>query len=147
MAGCSCDAGGKSAAEKIAGLFICAKTHQCFVTHIVEKALPILFWLGILGSFVVAFNVADILSHFIGVFSAILTFFVVLIIAVILTFLTFYTIYLLKAIKDNLKSDETECGCNYDGNTEPKKEVVKSKAVDKTAPKKRGRKPSVKPTV
>jgi hypothetical protein len=146
MAGCNCDAGGKSTTEKVAGLFLCVKTHQCFVTHIVEKALPILFWLGILGSFIMAFIAAATAFASGSIFGGILILFGVLIADVALTFITFYVIYLLKAIKDSVKSDEEGCGCGCDD--EPKKKVVEPKAEPKKeaapAPKKRGRKPSVK---
>ncbi|MDR0761835.1 MAG: hypothetical protein LBF13_02160 [Campylobacteraceae bacterium] len=151
MAGCSCGADNKNAAKKIVGLLLCTKTHQCFITYIVEKALPILFWLGIIGSLIVAFKAADAVSHFGGVISTILTFFVVLIADIILIFLAFYVLYLLKAIKDGLKNKD-KCDCN--DNAESEKEDTKAnvelktepKKEDKPEPKKRGRKPSIKPT-
>ncbi|MDR1007314.1 MAG: hypothetical protein LBL65_01960 [Campylobacteraceae bacterium] len=140
MAGCNCGADGKSTAEKIAALVVCTKTHQCYITYIVEKALPILFWLGIIGSFTAAFKAAGAVSHFNGIFSTILAFLVVLIVGIVSTFLTFYVLYLLKAIKDNVKSHKDECGCECSDTAEPEKK-------DDAAPKKRGRKPSAKTTV
>jgi hypothetical protein len=138
MAGCSCHEG-KSAAENAAGLFLCVKTHQCFVTHIVEKVLPILFWLGIIGSFIVAFKVADAISVFSGFFVTTLSFLVVLVTNIACVLITFYVIYLLKKIKDTLKEKDSEsgCGCGCGDETE----VVKKEVA---APKKRGRKPKPK---
>ncbi|MDR2080482.1 MAG: hypothetical protein LBP54_01140 [Campylobacteraceae bacterium] len=133
MAGCSCGADKKSAAEKILGLAVCTKTHQCFVTCIVEKALPILFWLAILGSFIAAFKAANIVF---GVGTVILTFFTVLIGSIIFTFISFYLIYLLKAINDALKKDKDSCGCGCEDGAEVKKE-------ENITVKKRGRKPKV----
>jgi hypothetical protein len=134
MAGCSCSADQKSAAEKFLGLFVCTKTHQCFIICIVEKVLPILFWLAILGSFIIAFKAADFVSIYGGTGAVILTFFTALIGGIFVIFIVFYLIYLLKAIKDALKKDEDGCGCEDDIEAEdPKEESV--------AAKKRGRKP------
>jgi hypothetical protein len=142
MAGCGCGADDKSTAEKVLGLVVCTKTHQCFVTHIVEKALPILFWLGIIGSVIIAFIAAGTVLEYESIFCAILTFLFVLIADIIITLLSFYVIYLLKAIKDSLKDNENECGCGCDiEEAEPTKEV-KEEVV--AAPKKRGRKPAAK---
>jgi hypothetical protein len=135
MAGCGCGSDERSVAEKIAALVVCTKTHQCFVTHITEKALPILFWLGIIGSFVGAFKVANTLSEFsrafyIGNLDIILAFITVLIGSIVVVFLTFYTIYLLKSIKDKLKSDESSsCGCGGSGHESKAEEVVEEKAA------------------
>ncbi|MDR2791083.1 MAG: hypothetical protein LBB59_08955 [Campylobacteraceae bacterium] len=134
MAGCSCGAENKSAAQKILGLFVCVKTHQCFVTCVTEKALPILFWLEILGSFIVSFKLADNVSINGGAGAVLLTFFGTLIVGILFTFVVFYLIYLLKAIKDAVKKDEDSCGCEDNAEVEIAKE-------EDTAAKKRGRKP------
>jgi hypothetical protein len=84
--------------------------NQHLVLWVGGKALPVLFWLSIIGSFFVAYRAASFAGLFGGGGFSFLTFIEVLIVSLIGVLLFFYVLYLLKAIKDTISGEES-CNC------------------------------------
>ncbi|MDR1615056.1 MAG: hypothetical protein LBS26_05765 [Campylobacteraceae bacterium] len=140
MSDCNCSIGDKDIGKKILGIFLCTKTNQCFITHIVEKTLAVLFWISIIGAVVFAFEMASGFGFSKNFGFG--TFLGVLIISLVYVLIIFYFIFLLKEIRDKLKH-EGECGCESETElTKAKKVVAKSGTV--ASVKKRGRRPGSK---
>jgi hypothetical protein len=135
MMSCECNCGDKSVAQKVLGVLLCAKINGCFVKKITELALPVLFWLSVIGSFCMACKLAN--SFHGWSFGSFVAWLVVFLICVLLTF---YWTYLLKDIRNALSKDA--CCCT-DGACDMKAPEAPA-AVVAAAPKKRGPKPGSK---
>jgi large-conductance mechanosensitive channel len=140
--GCGCNGNGESVGKTIVKLLLCTKTNQCFVKHLVEKILPVLFWLSVIGAFVVSFRLANIRTPFGESVFSVSVFIGTLVVVLIYVLIVFYIIYVLKTIKDKLTQSEESCGCDV-GDKEVVSAVVsapaeKSVAVAKPARKKPG---------
>jgi large-conductance mechanosensitive channel len=98
----------KNVGEIIAKSLICTKANQSLVMCLGNKILAVLFWLSVVGSFVIAYKAADAFSGLIGGFQ-IGTFICVLIGSLVYVFVIFYFIYLLKAINDKLGDKKDSC--------------------------------------
>jgi large-conductance mechanosensitive channel len=141
MGDCKCSLDNGDIGKKILGIFLCTKTNQCFVTHVVERILPVLFWLSIVGSFVFAVKIGSVsgkITSYSGAFDF-GTFIVSLIVLLAYVLIIFYFLFLLKDVRDRLKNEGgCECGCE----SEPTK--AETTVANAVAPKKRGRKPGSK---
>ncbi|MDR1285826.1 MAG: hypothetical protein LBJ88_06470 [Campylobacteraceae bacterium] len=116
---CGCDENAEqSVSSKVIRHILCVKSNQKLVIRIAEILLPILFWLSIIASVVLAFKAASVVAAVTSnAFCIILSFVAFLVAFLLVTVIGFYVIYLLKALKDSVtcKCKENEsCECKDD---------------------------------
>jgi hypothetical protein len=142
---CGSNENGDSTKKTIVKVLLCTETNQCFVKHLVEKILPVVFWLSILGAFVFSFKIANIGSRFGGGFEF-TTFLIILIGSLIAILISFYLIYAVKTIKDALTGGEDTCGCGCELDNEESADAVVVESVESsvTAAKPERKKPGPK---
>jgi hypothetical protein len=117
---------GESTNNTILKVLLCTETNQCFVKHLVEKILPVAFWLSVLGAFVFSFRVASIGYDGFGF----ITFLTTLIGSLITVLISFYLIYVVKSIKDALTGGEDTCGCGCGLDNEESADAVVADPIE-----------------